>query len=60
MDFFYIDCEKQKEIAAQNTVFAVPTILVFFEGKENIRKSRNIGIEQLKSEIKRIYELMFD
>ncbi len=60
MDFLYIDCEKQKEIAAQNTVFAVPTILVFFEGKENIRKSRSVGIEQLKSEIKRIYELMFD
>lgn len=60
MDFLYIDCELQKEIAAQNTVFAVPTILVFFEGRENIRKSRSIGVDQLKEEIYRIYNIMFE
>ncbi len=59
MDFLFIDCEKEKEIAAQNTVFTVPTILVYFDGKENIRKSRNVGIEQLNSEIERTYNLKF-
>jgi len=60
MEFLYIDCELQKEIAAQNTVFAVPTILVFFDGRESIRKSRSVGVDQLKTEIKRIYDIMFE
>ena len=60
IDFLSIDCEDQKEIAAQNMVFTVPTILVFFEGKESIRKSRNVGIEQLKGEITRTYNIIFE
>lgn len=60
MEFLSIDCEDQKEIAAQNMVFTVPSILVFFYGKESIRKSRNLGIEQLKGEIERTYNLIFE
>jgi hypothetical protein len=37
----------------------VPTILVFIEGKEFIRKSRNIGIEELGDLIARPYTLLF-
>jgi thioredoxin 1 len=40
----YIKSDILPEVAAQNQVFAAPTILVFFDGKEYIRKSRNIGI----------------
>jgi hypothetical protein len=47
------------EVAAQNQVFAAPTILVFFEGRESIRKSRNIGIGELQREIERPYEMIF-
>jgi len=55
----YIQSDKLPEVAAQNQVFAAPTILVFLGGKEYIRKSRNIGINELKSEIERPYSLMF-
>jgi len=55
----YIKSDVLPEVAAQNQVFAAPTILVFFEGKENIRKSRNIGIGELQHEIERPYSMMF-
>ncbi|MCP5063791.1 MAG: thioredoxin family protein [Ignavibacteriae bacterium] len=55
----YVDCENQKEAAAQNRVFTVPTILVFFDGKEFIRKSRNINISEFRDEISRPYSLFF-
>jgi thioredoxin-like negative regulator of GroEL len=55
----YIKSDKLPELAAQNQVFAAPTILVFFEGKEYIRKSRNIGIGELQSEIERPYSMIF-
>ena len=55
----YIKSDILPEVAAQNQVFAAPTILVFFEGKEYIRKSRNIGIGELHHEIERPYSMMF-
>ena len=56
----YIQSDVLPEVAAQNQVFVAPTILVFFEGKENIRKSRNIGIGELHHEIERPYSMMFE
>lgn len=56
----YIKSDKLPEVAAQNQVFAAPTILVFFEGREYIRKSRNIGIGELGREIERPYSMIFE
>lgn len=55
----YIKSDLYPEIAAQNQVFTAPTILVFFEGREYIRKSRNIGIGELHREIERPYSMIF-
>ena len=55
----YIQSDKFPETAAQNQVFAAPTILVFFNGREYIRKSRNIGIKELQMEIERPYSMLF-
>lgn len=57
--FIYIDLNESKEIAGQLSVFAVPTILIYFDGREIIRVSRNISIEQLSQQIERYYKLMF-
>lgn len=56
----YVDCEFLKEVSAQNRIFAVPTILVFLDGKEFIRKSRNISIAEFSEELQRPYELYFN
>lgn len=55
-----IQSDQQSELAAQNRVFAAPTVLVFFEGRETIRKSRAFGIEELKAEIQRPYSVLFE
>lgn len=55
----YIKSDKLPEVAAQNQVFAAPTILIYFEGREYIRKSRNIGISELQNEIDRPYSMIF-
>lgn len=56
----YVDCEKAEELAAQNRVFTVPVIIIFFESKEFIRKARNLNLNELKSELSRPYSLLFD
>ena len=56
----FCDTTKYPEKAAQKSIFTVPTILVFFEGKEFIRESRNISIDGLKKQIERPYSMMFE
>ena len=55
----YVDIIEHPDIAAQLQVFAAPTILVYFEGKEYFRFSRNIGLQQVDEAINRPYQLMF-
>ena len=57
---YYSDTELFPEIAAQNSIFTVPTIVIYFDNKEFIRKSRNIGVDELKKELERPYNLMFN
>lgn len=55
----YVESDKLPELAAQNRVFAAPTILVFFAGHETIRKSRTFGLAELRIEIERPYAILF-
>jgi thioredoxin-like negative regulator of GroEL len=60
MKTLYIQSDKQPELSAQNRIFTAPTVLVFFEGRETIRKSRTFGIDELKGEIQRPYSFLFE
>jgi thioredoxin-like negative regulator of GroEL len=55
----YVKSDVLPDIAGQHQVFAAPTILVFFDGRETIRKSRNIGLDELYREIDRPYSMIF-
>jgi thioredoxin 1 len=59
MSSFYVDIERSPLLSGQHRVFTIPTILVFFDGREHSRLSRNIGIGQLEEIISRPYGLMF-
>lgn len=56
----YVNSESLPDIAAQNRIFTVPTISVLLDGKEFIRKSRNINLAEFREEIERPYSLFFD
>lgn len=55
----YVDCEKSKELAAQNGIFTVPVVVIYFEGKEFLRKARNFSFAELYGELNRAYSLLF-
>ena len=59
MKMYYVDTVLNPEIAGQNKIFAVPTVVCFFGGRETIRKSRNIGIDELAAQIERPYSILF-
>jgi thiol-disulfide isomerase/thioredoxin len=53
-----IDTSLEQESAAYFSVFAIPTVLVFLDGKEFLRKSRHMSVDEVVQEIKRPYEIM--
>jgi len=58
--FYFVDMDKTPTIPVKYSVFVEPTIIVVFDGKETIRKSRIISIGELSDSIDRIYKLAFD
>ncbi|MCF7824746.1 MAG: thioredoxin family protein [Candidatus Marinimicrobia bacterium] len=56
--FQYVNTEESLEIAGQNLVFTVPTILLMAEGREIARFSRHFGMGELEGPVRR-YAKMF-
>ncbi len=53
-----IDVSIEQDIAAHYSVFAIPTVLVFLDGREFLRKSRHMSVDEVVREIRRPYEIM--
>ncbi|EQB39238.1 thioredoxin [Sulfurimonas hongkongensis] len=53
-----VDISENEDIAPHFGVFSIPTILVFLDSKEFLRKSRNMSVDEVIREIKRPYEIM--
>lgn len=54
-----IDVSLEQEVAASFGVFAIPTLLVFLDGREFLRKTRHMSVDEVVREIGRPYEIMF-
>ncbi|UFS62917.1 thioredoxin family protein [Sulfurimonas sp. HSL-3221] len=54
-----IDISESPEIASHYSVFAIPTLLVFLDGREFLRKSRHMSVGEVVEAIRRPYEIMF-
>ncbi|MBN2280980.1 MAG: thioredoxin family protein [Candidatus Marinimicrobia bacterium] len=58
--FHEIDTVKNPGIAAWFSVFAVPTLLVFFDKSEFFRFSRHVNIKEFTESLTRPYQLFFE
>ncbi len=56
----YVNTELSPLISGQFRVFTIPTILIFFEGREQARFSRNISLQQLHEALSRPYSMLFE
>jgi thioredoxin len=56
--FKYLDTKEHPEIAGQYSIFTVPSILIFVEGKESKRLSRNFSVKDVQDFIERIIGIM--
>ncbi len=54
-----IKVDKFTKAAGQYSIFTLPGILVYIEGKEIIREARFISVEILEETIERYYNMIF-
>ncbi len=59
MGLIFVDSEAHPETAAKYQVFASPTILLYFDGKETKRFSKYISVSELGQSIQRYYDMIF-
>ena len=60
IDIAWCDTVKNPEIAAHYSIFTVPALMLYFDGKEYIRAIRNINPSELGHQIQRLYSMAFD
>jgi len=53
----YINIKKVTKVGSEFSIFSMPTILFFIEGKETLRKSRYVSLDILKKELDRYLNL---
>ncbi|MEA3423275.1 MAG: thioredoxin family protein [Bacillota bacterium] len=54
------EADIEPKIVGLYSVFMVPTIVLFIEGKETIRRSRTVSVDELAGAIARYYEMIFE
>ena len=59
LELISIDVSIDQEVAAYYSVFAIPTLIVFLDSREFIRKTRHMSVDEVVREIARPYEIMF-
>lgn len=56
--FVYLNTVEKPEIAGQFTVFSVPTVIIFAEGREYKRLSRSFSIDEIQDYFERLLSLL--
>ncbi len=58
LNFYHINTAEQPETAAQLGLFTNPSLLVYLNGQEVLRRSRNINLNEVTAVLQRYYDLM--
>lgn len=54
VEFMYVDSSEYPDVAGQHVVFAAPTVIVFFEGREVARFSRSVAVGEIEAVLERM------
>lgn len=55
---YYVDLNIDPVVAGQLSIFTIPGILIYIDGKESYREARYISIEHLKNYLERLKSIL--
>ena len=53
-----VDCSREPAAAAQRRVFAVPTLVVYLDGREHLRRARAFSLVEVAEALGRPYAIL--
>lgn len=59
LEIIRIEAEKNRELAGQLRMLAIPGIMLMLDGKEYMRSNGLMALGELQNKIKRYYDMMF-
>lgn len=59
IEAYEISTDEVSNIAGELSIFTLPAILVFIEGKEVIREARYISLDILEEKLNRYYKMLY-
>ncbi len=54
-----VEVDELQSVVGEFSIFTLPCILLFIEGKETIREARFISVIELEKELQRFYNLIY-
>ena len=54
----YLDAHEHPEISAHYSVFSVPTMIAFLDGREFVREGRAVSLHKMTEQLARPYGMM--
>lgn len=58
IQFAFINADQLEEIAGHFSIFTVPAMLLFIDGKEYVREARFIHMDEFEKKIRKLYEIV--
>lgn len=58
LEMIYINTENNVNLCGQLLIFSIPTIIIYYQGTEYTKFSRNVSLNQLDEAIQRIKSLL--
>jgi len=55
----YVNMDEIPESAGEFSIFTIPGILLYVDGRETIREARYVSIEELEEKITRLYNMIY-
>lgn len=55
----FIDIDSIPEASGEFSVFSVPVMLLFIEGKETIRESRYVSLDDFENKVNKYYSMFY-
>ena len=57
---YYLNLDEIPEAAGQLSIFTIPAVLVYTDGKETVREARYISISDLREKVRRPYDFLYN
>jgi thioredoxin-like negative regulator of GroEL len=56
---YYVNLDEMPEAAGEFSIFTIPGIVLFVDGRETIREARYVSVDDLESQMHRLHSLRF-